>query len=45
MRPVAGLLLPALDEGPAASALCGVAVGVLFLLLCRRALAARDMPV
>ena len=40
-----GLLLPALDEGSAASVMSGLAVGVLFLLLSRRALEARDVHV
>ena len=42
---IVGLLLPALDEGSTFAVLGGLAVGVLFLLASRRALAARDVHV
>jgi ZIP family zinc transporter len=42
---VVGLLAPALDEGSSAAVLGGLLAGVLFLLLSRRALAARDVHV
>ena len=42
---IVGLLLPALDEGSTSAVLGGLAVGVLFLLASRRALAARDVHV
>jgi len=42
---IIGLLLPALDEGSIASVLAGLAVGVLFLLSSRQALAGRDVHV
>jgi zinc transporter ZupT len=42
---IVGLLLPALDEGSSAAVAAGLAVGVVFLLLSRRALEARDVHV
>ncbi len=42
---IVGLLLPALDEGSTFAVFGGLAVGVLFLLASRRALAARDVHV
>jgi zinc transporter, ZIP family len=40
---VVGLLLPALDEGSEAAVAAGLVVGVIFLLVSRRALEARDV--
>lgn len=42
---IVGLLLPALDEGSAAAVATGLVVGVVFLLVSRRALEARDVHV
>jgi zinc transporter, ZIP family len=42
---IVGLLLPALDEGSAAAVATGLVVGVVFLLVSRRALEARDVRV
>ena len=42
---VVGLLLPALDEGSTGSVAAGLVVGILFLLVSRRALEARDVHV
>jgi zinc transporter, ZIP family len=42
---VVGLLLPALDEGSGAAVVAGLAVGVVFLLVSRRLLEARDVHV
>jgi ZIP family zinc transporter len=42
---VLGLLLPALQEGSAASVAAGLVVGILFLLASRRLLAGRDVHV
>jgi ZIP family zinc transporter len=42
---IVGLLLPALEEGSSAAVVLGLATGVAFLLLSRRALAHRDVHV
>lgn len=42
---VLGLILPALDEGAPAAVIGGLAAGIAFLLLTRRALAGRDVHV
>jgi zinc transporter, ZIP family len=42
---IVGLLLPALDEGSPAAVATGLVVGVVFLLVSRRALEARDVHV
>lgn len=42
---VAGLLLPAFDEGSAGAVLAGLALGVVFLLVARRAIGAREVHV
>jgi ZIP family zinc transporter len=42
---VAGLLLPAFDEGSAGAVLAGLALGIAFLLVARRAIGAREVHV
>src|SRR6185503_1320433 len=41
----AGLLLPAFDEGSAGAVLAGLALGVVFLLVARRAIGGREVHV